>query len=186
MEGYLGKIFAAIVSTFLIQSAGPVPVIDVTFKMTPPKHLRQIKSFFISGNHEVLGNWAPDKIHLSKVSDQLWSTQVHLPRDFVMEFKVTMGDWNHVEVDNFNQPIKNHRFHCSSSCEINIEPENFRLEPFHKKPASASGNIQYFHEIYFDELQNKRSIAIYLPPEYEKSTRTYPVIYASDGQNLFD
>jgi predicted alpha/beta superfamily hydrolase len=35
-------------------------------------------------------------------------------------------------------------------------------------------------------LGNSRNILVYLPPNYEKGDRRYPVIYMQDGQNLFD
>lgn len=31
-----------------------------------------------------------------------------------------------------------------------------------------------------------RSLTVYLPPSYARSTRHYPVVYLQDGQNLFD
>lgn len=36
------------------------------------------------------------------------------------------------------------------------------------------------------QLGNRRDILVYLPPSYEGSNRTYPVLYMQDGQNLFD
>ena len=35
-------------------------------------------------------------------------------------------------------------------------------------------------------LDRQRTIRLYLPPGYEKSTKRYPVLYMHDGQNLFD
>ena len=35
-------------------------------------------------------------------------------------------------------------------------------------------------------LENRRTIHVYLPPEYEEGTGSYPVLYMQDGQNLFD
>jgi len=41
-------------------------------------------------------------------------------------------------------------------------------------------------EIDAPQLQTKKKIWVYLPLNYEKSTKKYPVIYMHDGQNLFD
>ena len=41
-------------------------------------------------------------------------------------------------------------------------------------------------EIDAPQLNCKRKIWIYLPLDYDKSTKKYPVIYMHDGQNLFD
>ena len=35
-------------------------------------------------------------------------------------------------------------------------------------------------------LDRQRTVRIYLPPAYERSTQRYPVLYMHDGQNLFD
>lgn len=35
-------------------------------------------------------------------------------------------------------------------------------------------------------LKDDRKIVVYLPPGYSSSEERYPVIYAQDGQNLFD
>jgi predicted alpha/beta superfamily hydrolase len=40
-----------------------------------------------------------------------------------------------------------------------------------------------FHSQY---LPDDRNVIVYLPPEYEKQDRRYPVMYMHDGQNLFD
>ncbi len=43
------------------------------------------------------------------------------------------------------------------------------------------------NKFYMPQLEEYRRIWIYLPPDYETNVeRHYPVIYAQDGQNLFD
>lgn len=52
---------------------------------------------------------------------------------------------------------------------------------------SASPNVQILVDtITVDYLQQKRTLAIYLPPDYETDSVDYPVIYFLDGQSLFD
>lgn len=36
------------------------------------------------------------------------------------------------------------------------------------------------------QLDRNRKVWLYLPPDYETSTKNYPVIYMHDGQNVFD
>ena len=40
--------------------------------------------------------------------------------------------------------------------------------------------------VYSPELERDMVVRIYLPPQYEESDASYPVIYMPDGQNLFD
>lgn len=48
------------------------------------------------------------------------------------------------------------------------------------------GTIEIIENFIMPELNRKRTIRIYLPPEYEESKERYPVLYMHDGQNLFD
>lgn len=48
------------------------------------------------------------------------------------------------------------------------------------------GDVKIFPDVWSPQLRNKRHIAVYLPPSYARSRRSYPVVYMHDGQNLFD
>lgn len=51
---------------------------------------------------------------------------------------------------------------------------------------TEEGTIKVVNNFYCPELDNEKTIRIYLPYGYEKSNKKYPVIYMPDGQNLFD
>ncbi|MFK7921002.1 MAG: alpha/beta hydrolase [Bacteroidia bacterium] len=52
---------------------------------------------------------------------------------------------------------------------------------------TASPNVQILTDtISIDYLNEKRTLAIYLPANYDKDSVNYPVIYFLDGQSLFD
>ncbi len=48
------------------------------------------------------------------------------------------------------------------------------------------GTLKVLPEVYSPQLGNQRDILVYLPPSYERGSRSYPVLYMHDGQNLFD
>ena len=48
------------------------------------------------------------------------------------------------------------------------------------------GSIKVIENFHSPELNNDKTIRIYLPYNYEKSGESYPVIYMNDGQNLYD
>ena len=51
---------------------------------------------------------------------------------------------------------------------------------------SLTGNVRY-HEVASDILGNRRQVWVYLPPGYEQNPEQhYPVVYAMDGQNVFE
>ena len=51
---------------------------------------------------------------------------------------------------------------------------------------NTRGTIKIIKNFNSPELNNKKTLRIYLPYGYENSTKSYPVIYMQDGQNLFD
>lgn len=55
-----------------------------------------------------------------------------------------------------------------------------------KSEEKEKGTIKVISEFYSPELDTKNTVRIYLPPDYEDSDKSYPVIYMFDGQNLFD
>lgn len=52
---------------------------------------------------------------------------------------------------------------------------------------TAAPNVSVLDNAFFmPELGRNRRIWLYLPPDYNTSTKKYPVLYMHDGQNLFD
>lgn len=54
------------------------------------------------------------------------------------------------------------------------------------KHSTTAGNVKVLTDFYLPELNRKRRIWVYLPPDYEEGASHYPVLYMHDGQNLFD
>lgn len=46
-------------------------------------------------------------------------------------------------------------------------------------------SVKIINEFFIPQLNTKRRIWIYLPPDYDTSNKNYPVLYMHDGQNLF-
>ena len=56
-----------------------------------------------------------------------------------------------------------------------------------QRVSTAAANVSIVdHEFIIPNLDRQRTVRLYLPPDYDTSQETYPVIYAHDGQNLFD
>jgi predicted alpha/beta superfamily hydrolase len=56
-----------------------------------------------------------------------------------------------------------------------------------KRLGTASPNVQVLPTPFtIAGLNRQRSVRIYLPPDYAKTRRRYPVLYMHDAQNLFD
>lgn len=53
--------------------------------------------------------------------------------------------------------------------------------------SSCKGWIKEHRDFYSPQLDNKRTILVYLPPSYfEDEKKRYPVLYLQDGNNVFD
>ncbi|MCB0077240.1 MAG: alpha/beta hydrolase [Anaerolineales bacterium] len=64
-----------------------------------------------------------------------------------------------------------------------------RLTPYFNPVHSdrVTGNVQLWHDVPSAHLYHSRHVIIWLPPGYDDDdSRRYPVLYAQDGQNLFN
>lgn len=51
----------------------------------------------------------------------------------------------------------------------------------------ATGKLVTWNNFWSPQFNNSRTLTVYLPPSYDENPlKRYPVIYAHDGQNLFD
>lgn len=54
-------------------------------------------------------------------------------------------------------------------------------------PSTASPQVSILTDtFYIPQLNRKRKIWLYLPKDYSNTSKSYPVLYMHDGQNLFD
>ncbi|MES2484616.1 MAG: alpha/beta hydrolase-fold protein [Bacteroidota bacterium] len=61
----------------------------------------------------------------------------------------------------------------------------FSLSSLKAQQSTASGSVQTF-TLYAPQYDLNKKIWIYLPQEYNKKNKKYPVVYMADGQNIFD
>lgn len=55
-----------------------------------------------------------------------------------------------------------------------------------KESEYLKGNFCHYSQFSSQHLRHDRDILVYLPPGYGKNSRTFPVLYMHDGNNLFD
>jgi len=144
------------------------------------------KSMYISGDFE---NWSggSDEFKLTQ-NDKQYS--ITLPSEYCnLLFKFTLGSWSSVELNSDEAALDNRAYNCSGSREtVNISIKNWTTAGGVKKlKSTARKNVQVFEEEFeMPQLNRKRKIWVYLPPDYDKTKEHYPVLYMHDGQNLFD
>lgn len=67
-----------------------------------------------------------------------------------------------------------------------MRPSRLFVDKWSTRKRHAPGRLDILPDVVSPELGNRRDILVYLPASYERSDRSYPVIYMHDGQNLFD
>lgn len=151
---------------------------------TPPED-----GIWLSGNHELLGNWNGAGVKLYKAVNSGYATVLSFTPDTSLEFKATRGSWDTVEKSAQGEEISNHT-HKTGSGFQRVSLSVGGWADFVNVPAEQvlTGNIEYLRDVTpSNTLLKKRDLIIWLPPDYATNTgRRYPVLYMHDGQNLMD
>lgn len=160
---------------------------QITITLTSlPENTPKEEQIFLAGN---VNNWNPsDKNFIFKKTGHYYSLTFTPPSNDVLEFKCTRGNWEKVEGDANGKQISNHAIvYKGEAISLDIKIESW--EDLDGEPAvrTASKNVSILSEEFFiPQLDRKRKIWIYLPPQYHSSDERYPVLYMHDGQNVFD
>ena len=133
-------------------------------------------------------NWNPSDAN----TQLLLNTEGHYvltinPPAGTVKFKFTRGGWPTVEGD------ANGSFLPDRVLNYNGQPTTVDLTILSWEDTGAGGsgtaaaNVQILDEdFYMPQLNRNRRIWLYLPPDYNTSNKSYPVLYMHDAQNLFD
>lgn len=169
------------------QDSQPVKILVVVSTPTTPEE--SPAELYLAGSLPVLGNWAPDGLLLKRQADGTYHGTFEVLPQTAVQFKVTRGLWQNVERDANGRDIANRQFVAKPQ----PDGQTQRIEIQVSAWASESTNVESTvvgnlirHEFRSEKLGNSRSIAVWLPPDYDKSDGRYPVLYLQDGQNVFD
>jgi predicted alpha/beta superfamily hydrolase len=145
-----------------------------------------------NANIHVVGtfnNWNP--ADASKILSPIGGGQYQIvlnPPVGEVKFKFTRGSWTSVEGN------ANGSFLPDRILNYNGQPTTVNLSILTWEDLGGSGgngtaaaNVQILdNDFYIPQLNRNRRIWLYLPPDYQTTTKKYPVLYMHDGQNLFD
>lgn len=174
----------AAVSLFIGVSAMAQHNIHLKVKSLTPTHL--LDSIFVAGN---FNSWDPAKTNLLfSAADSSWNFYLSNVKDDVVEFKFTRGSWDKAEAAANGGDIQNHIIKLTTDTILNYSIAAWKddFAPVAKKHTASSHVSIIDTAFYLPQLKRKRRIWIYLPNDYAKSTKHYPVLYMQDGQNIFD
>lgn len=146
-------------------------------------------TFYFASN---LNGWNPSlKEYQFQKRDGKYELTLALPSAEIISFKITRGSWESVECSGNggelpNRIIEGNKIKNDTIIDIVVNhwKDEFASVP---KLSTASKNVQIISEKFpLKKLGKTRRVWIYLPSNYTKTVKKYPVLYMHDGQNLFD
>ncbi|MCR9206196.1 MAG: alpha/beta hydrolase-fold protein, partial [Halobacteriovoraceae bacterium] len=127
--------------------------------------------------------WKADCLPLKKVSDNQYKISLKLPEG--AEFKITRGSWEKEASSSFGSILPNSTF---QNQRVNNDGKYFVDIQNWKDLGSlkVTGKVYHLKKFYSPELDSYRDIQIRFPDNYDFNTKSFPVIYMHDGQNVFN
>ncbi len=158
---------------------------DITVVVSAPL-VSSSDSLFIAGN---FNSWQPGTTPLSYDSASgSWKVTIKEFIGSTFSYKITRGTWDRVECGADGSDIDNNIIGVNKDTILQYSVKGWKdkfAAATRKSTASAQVHI-LSRKFAIGNDGAKRTIRMYIPKGYEKSTRRYPVIYMHDGQNLFD
>lgn len=159
------------------------PAVEVTFEVVTTTPVAAQERVYVTGGADTLGNWHPSGLALARRDSVTWHAGASFRRRKEIEFKVTKGSWNNEALRADGTVPPNHRFRAEVDTTIRVLVSAWKDRP---RVPEVTGDIRIHHGLTGPGLE-ARDVIVWLPPGYAASPHErYPVLYALDGQNLFD
>jgi predicted alpha/beta superfamily hydrolase len=176
--GY-GLGIATLLFMCLSAHAAPISIIMKVPALTPTGPI------YLTGSSKELCEWKPDCLPMRLISPHVYAATINLDPADMLEFKVNRGTWETAGAGPLLQALPNFSLQGSQPPADAIFVASI-ANWADQKPLGITGHIEIFPGVFSAELGNRRTIRVWLPPNYATSGRRYPVVYMHDGENLFD
>lgn len=137
-----------------------------------------------------INTWDPANTQYELLPDGLGARTITIPAGTgTVNYKFTRGgSWSTVEGNATGGYLPDRSFTFTGSSQtINLTIQSWEDISGSGSSSTAAANVQILNNAFFiPQLNRNRKVWIYLPPDYYTTTKTYPVLYMQDGQNLFD
>ncbi len=160
--------------------------LHVTFILSSPD-LPGDSTVFITGGIAQLAEWNPGVVKMEYQGSHSWKTEITLDTAASIEYKYTLGSWEHEGAGADGQPL--HNFIAAVTHDTTIHDAIYfwtkggREKVVH---GQITGTVRYHRSLKYPGI-NDRDLIVWLPPGYDTDTSAhYPVLYMHDGQNIVD
>ncbi len=158
----------------------------VTLDVTVPE---ETPTVYLAASLVELGPWKPDGLALEGDGIQRRAS-VSVPAGTTLEYKFTLGSWDRTalsesgtEMDNFRLEVRGDRRQAHALTGFRKDPLDYLAD---WRESGIHGSLVYWPDVESEFLEYPRHVTVWLPDGYESGTQRYPVLYMTDGQNLFD
>lgn len=160
---------------------------QVTLRITSiPGNTPNAATIYLAGT---VNNWnATDSDYIMQ-PDGLGAYQIVIPEGTgSVQYKFTRGGWPTVEGNASGGYLPDRTFTFTGNPQVlNLTIQSWEDIAGSGSNSTAASNVQVLNPTFFiPQLNVTRKVWVYLPPDYYTTTKTYPVLYMQDGQNLFD
>lgn len=171
---------------YLLVLVPMIGISQVTLRITTiPANTPANATIYVAGS---FNTWNPQSAAHIMQPDGLGAYQIVIPEGSgTATYKFTRGAWASVEGNASGGFLPDRTFTFTESPQtINLTVLSWE-DLGGNNPSTAASNVQILNNTFaIPQLNTTRRIWLYLPPDYYTSTKTYPVLYMQDGQNLFD
>lgn len=139
--------------------------------------------YYVTGN---FNRWMPDDDTYKVIPNEDGSGEIVIANATagLLEFKFTRGNWQTLDCTPQGKLVapRNAMVHADTIIEVKLDAWR---DDFPESTASPQVHL-LDSAFYMPQLKQNRPVWIYLPKDYESNSRSYPVLYMHDGQDLFD
>lgn len=158
--------------------------VSLRFVVTAPAGT-QSKSLKIVGNHAAIGAWKVKNGLVLRPDPKrpgVYVGDLSIDVGESLEFKVVRDSWTNVEKSAAGGEIRNRKVKVTKP-----ETVSFSVARWADKgpPTTPEAHITFLGNFGQKSLGRDRPVWVHRPEGYKKS-RSYPVLYMLDGQNVFD
>ena len=145
---------------------------------------------YLAGSLPELGPWKPDGLAMTGAGPER-TARIMAPPGTTLEYKFTLGSWDREALGPSGAVPPNNRLVIERDTLVVHAIAGFKKDPKDYiadwRGSGVLGRLVYWTDVRSAYLGLAHNVEIWLPPGYDSvpSTR-YPVLYMSDGQNLFD
>ena len=169
--------------------AGPDPAAaccTVTIRARVPARTGTV---YLAGSLPELGPWRPDGRAMGGTGRER-TVRLTVPPGTTLQYQFTLGDWQSQGLGPDGKVPPNYRVAVRRDTEVVNDIPAFKQTVAQDiadwRGSGVVGRLVYWTHVRSAYLDSARDVEIWLPPGYERSRARYPVLYMSDGQNLFD